>query len=266
MLEWIAETTLVAAGLAVVALLTGRLHSIGPTVRHLLWLVVLLKLLTPPVVSWPWATRSQTLDWPVSLSQIATGTSGQRLDDSEQRHVHPGRTEPRSGGVILRDLEPVRPTTGAGLVHVPTNRPASTIRTIRGHDDGVAPNSATTSTRDNREVRCRRLVGPFVCCWPSYRRFALFAFAIGSERPFRPPTSSSTKPAGSVTGSEYRYRNYSWFPTFVCPLLWVPGQAPASRLSRHALSRLSTPAMAGILTHEPAHIRRGDLWGVSPWN
>ncbi len=69
MLEWIAETTLVAAALAIVALLTGRVRSIGPTVRHMLWLVVLIKLLTPPVVSWPWATRSQTLNWPVSLSQ-----------------------------------------------------------------------------------------------------------------------------------------------------------------------------------------------------
>ena len=51
MLGWIVETTLVATGLAVVAALAGRLRSIGPTARHLLWLVVLVKLVTPPLVS-----------------------------------------------------------------------------------------------------------------------------------------------------------------------------------------------------------------------
>ena len=48
MLWWFAETTFVAALLACVAALAGRLRAIGPSARHLLWLVVLIKLMTPP--------------------------------------------------------------------------------------------------------------------------------------------------------------------------------------------------------------------------
>ncbi len=62
MLGWFAETTLVASGLAVVAALASRLRPIGPTARHALWLVVLIKLMTPPLVSWPWAGHWGNLD------------------------------------------------------------------------------------------------------------------------------------------------------------------------------------------------------------
>ena len=55
MLWWFAETTLVAVVLACVAALCGRLPRIGPTARHVLWLVVLIKLVTPPVVQSPWS-------------------------------------------------------------------------------------------------------------------------------------------------------------------------------------------------------------------
>jgi hypothetical protein len=55
MLVWLTETTLIAAVLAVVAALAGRWHRLGPGARHALWLVVMLKLVTPPVLSWPWA-------------------------------------------------------------------------------------------------------------------------------------------------------------------------------------------------------------------
>ncbi len=59
MLIWFAETTLVAAVLALVAAGVDRLRPIGPTARHLLWLAVLVKLMTPPLVPWPWAVH-----WP----------------------------------------------------------------------------------------------------------------------------------------------------------------------------------------------------------
>jgi len=47
MLEWFAETTIVAGVLALVAVVVSRLRAIGPSVRHALWLVVLIKLVTP---------------------------------------------------------------------------------------------------------------------------------------------------------------------------------------------------------------------------
>ena len=50
MVGWFVDTMMVASGLAVVAAMASRLRSIGPTARHALWLVVLVRLVTPPLV------------------------------------------------------------------------------------------------------------------------------------------------------------------------------------------------------------------------
>jgi beta-lactamase regulating signal transducer with metallopeptidase domain len=54
MLWWLAQNLVVAALLAAVVAILCRLAHPGPALRHALWLLVLIKLLTPPVVSWPW--------------------------------------------------------------------------------------------------------------------------------------------------------------------------------------------------------------------
>src|SRR5690242_16386556 len=54
MLAWFAQTALIAAVLATAAVLGGRLFRLGPAARHTLWLVVLVKLVAPPVVRCPW--------------------------------------------------------------------------------------------------------------------------------------------------------------------------------------------------------------------
>src|SRR5207249_4071797 len=54
MLWWLVQNTVVAAVLAgFVALICGAARP-RPAVRHALWLVVLMKLMAPPLISWPW--------------------------------------------------------------------------------------------------------------------------------------------------------------------------------------------------------------------
>src|ERR1700722_694102 len=55
MLGWSAQTTLIAMVLAAVAILASRSRRLGPAARHVLWLVVMIKLVAPPVVDWPWS-------------------------------------------------------------------------------------------------------------------------------------------------------------------------------------------------------------------
>jgi beta-lactamase regulating signal transducer with metallopeptidase domain len=55
MLWWLAQNTVMAAALAAGVALLCRLGRFSPVVRHALWLIVLVKLLTPPGVHWPWA-------------------------------------------------------------------------------------------------------------------------------------------------------------------------------------------------------------------
>jgi beta-lactamase regulating signal transducer with metallopeptidase domain len=54
MLWWLAQNAVMAAVLAGVVALVCRVGRLRPAVRHALWLVVLLKLVTPPFVSLPW--------------------------------------------------------------------------------------------------------------------------------------------------------------------------------------------------------------------
>ena len=55
MLEWLLLHTAESTLLAAVVWLLGRRISSRPAVRRALWLVVLAKLLTPPLVHWPWS-------------------------------------------------------------------------------------------------------------------------------------------------------------------------------------------------------------------
>jgi beta-lactamase regulating signal transducer with metallopeptidase domain len=52
MRDWLILHTATVAVLAGAAVLVGR--RLAPAARHLLWLVVLVKLLTPPLLVWPW--------------------------------------------------------------------------------------------------------------------------------------------------------------------------------------------------------------------
>src|SRR5467141_1810017 len=55
MVQWLLVHTAFVALLAALALALGRWRRLPPAAQHLLWLVVLVKLLTPPVLVWPWA-------------------------------------------------------------------------------------------------------------------------------------------------------------------------------------------------------------------
>src|SRR5262249_51656029 len=56
-----------------------------PAARHALWLVVLIKLMTPPLFSWPWPAPWRNLDWPSSIatSQETRDSAGISLDAGE---------------------------------------------------------------------------------------------------------------------------------------------------------------------------------------
>ncbi len=55
LLWWLAQNTIIVALLVPPVLLACWMLRHRPAVQHLLWVVVLLKLVTPPVVVWPWS-------------------------------------------------------------------------------------------------------------------------------------------------------------------------------------------------------------------
>ncbi|HEV3122241.1 MAG TPA: hypothetical protein VGY53_10070, partial [Isosphaeraceae bacterium] len=63
MLWWFAQNTIAIAVMILFVAASCRLFRNRPAVQHVLWVVVLLKFVTPPVVSWPWSLQqvSQSL-------------------------------------------------------------------------------------------------------------------------------------------------------------------------------------------------------------
>ena len=51
---WIFQNLVVTAALALVVAAVCRVGRIGPVARHALWVLVLVKFVTPPLVVWPW--------------------------------------------------------------------------------------------------------------------------------------------------------------------------------------------------------------------
>ena len=55
MLWWVVQNLVITGVLAAAVVLACRTFRPCPALRHALWLLVLIKLVTPPLVTWPWA-------------------------------------------------------------------------------------------------------------------------------------------------------------------------------------------------------------------
>ncbi len=73
-LWWLGQNALVVALLIPVALVACRLFRNRPAVQHAIWLVILVKFVTPPLVAWPWSIGhlpAQTWPTPTSVTDSA---------------------------------------------------------------------------------------------------------------------------------------------------------------------------------------------------
>jgi beta-lactamase regulating signal transducer with metallopeptidase domain len=78
---WILQNLLVTTVLAAVVALVCRFGRVGPVARHAVWVLVLVKFVTPPIVEWPWAVPDvlgvHVADTPLVYQ---SGASGARLE------------------------------------------------------------------------------------------------------------------------------------------------------------------------------------------
>jgi beta-lactamase regulating signal transducer with metallopeptidase domain len=245
MLGWFAETTLVASGLAVVALLAGRLRSIGPTARHALWLVVLIKMMTPPLVSWPWAAPWRDLNWPITSFEEVSAPAGV--------------AKPISLETVARGIEPSPP----------------------GNDDAQGVCGASPLPESELVVSAPPLPAPvlhlllpdattlkrwLVSMWLAVSVILGLGQASRIIRFRRRLCEAVPAPDDLVDEAE----QIGWrlgvpvpeilvVPDLGTPLLWCLGR-PQLLLPGRLVKTLPLDRWRGILTHELAHLRRGDHW------
>ena len=65
---WVFQHLVTTTALALVVLAMCRVFRPGPVARHALWVLVLVKFVTPPIVEWPWALPVPTSRWKLPTS------------------------------------------------------------------------------------------------------------------------------------------------------------------------------------------------------
>jgi beta-lactamase regulating signal transducer with metallopeptidase domain len=88
---WLFQNVVMTTALAATVWVICRATRIGPVARHALWLLVLVKFVTPPLVAWPWAAPDPlglaALDIRVERPLETAVTTGEDLATAET----PGR-------------------------------------------------------------------------------------------------------------------------------------------------------------------------------
>ncbi len=114
MTAWLAQHLIITVMLTIVVAVLCRLLRFRPAVCHALWLLVLLKLVTPPVVAWPW-TIAQLVD---GLQHISAERSASFQTEASDTNA------PTATARLLRlignddapstqgQLNPIRPSDG----------------------------------------------------------------------------------------------------------------------------------------------------------
>lgn len=244
-----------AAPLAVAAWLAGRFLR-RPAITHGLWVLVLLKLVTPPLGLVPVARIEATPavappvaaveQWAPSAVDVAARLPDQpvHFDFAPRREIVPERVEPPARAiapVVAPVAAPVRPVAAVA----PELPPAESWWTIAAAWAFPAVASVW-------------ILGAVVF----WLRTARAAWRF--ERLLRQTPQAPAEIRGLVErlAGEWNVRapRVAMAQSVLSPMLWVWGRTATLVLPRVLFERLAADQQAMLLVHELAHWKRGDHW------
>ena len=236
------QNVAIAAVLAAVVSLVCRLRAIGPVARHALWLVVLLKLLTPPIV---------VLESPWAFPSIASSRGDTRLT-TEQAPPSRFVASPSARGV---DASPDA-----------DGRRASASDEYFPAGSSAAPSSAVTS--GFALFAGLDALWWLAAIWTAGALVVLSVETIRAIRMARRISAGSEVPSALVAAVDEVRRRLALAPVRVVmlpvirsPLVWCANpQRPVLLWPAQLPGDLSTSCTGGLITHELAHIKRRDHW------
>ncbi len=248
LLAWAVEATVIAAALAVVAALLGRsrLLATRPATRHALWLLVLVKLATPPLLAWPWSVPRPSLAGVVVPAAVESSILAPRLRISTPPPL-PDRSP--TGVAASRPVAAAAPADPSssrdGPLVAAAERPAR-----RRHELAMMPSwrawvalvwvggGLILAARHTRRIlRFRRCLDDVA---PAPGWLLAEAGEIGRRLGVGVPPVRVVRRLGT-------------------PVLWCLGR-PTLLVPERMLSTLARDGWPAILAHELAHLRRGDPW------
>lgn len=190
MFPWFISNTLAAAGLALVVFLMCRFGRFRPAVQHALWLVVLVKLLTPAWLAWPWSP------WDLFDHPVAVETASPPMDELVVDAATPAPTPAEARLTLPTPSETVpphepklatasrrTPVMACGPLSRPTRAsklpmPANSFESLHRPSPGCRCSHAGSGRRRTGSPWRPCTYGPWElpsCCW--FKRLRPFAFA-----------------------------------------------------------------------------------------
>lgn len=233
------SNAVVASLLAVLALVVGAVCR-RPAVVHGLWLLVLLKLVTPPLVHVP-------VPWPVPADLAPSAAS------PDAGPTKPAADSPAT--VEEPDPEPF-PPPGEG-----TEGPLPEVRVSVEPPEAEAPEpAAAPSSFARTEVLALIWVlgsaGWFLLAgW----RVARFQRLLRHARPAPPPLRHRVARLARRLGLA-ECPGVWLVPGRVAPMLWAVGGPPRLLVPADLLRQVGPEQQDTLLLHELAHLRRHDHW------
>ena len=268
---WLAQQTATTALLMLVAILICRLLPRRPALHHALWTVVLLKLLMPPFVAWPWSASEV---WRLMPVQLASAVSlGQQTEDGdiENSPLEPADAQPDAGVSLAgaagqlneHGSEVDQPELGAVDPVVRANE--SGYRAIERSSPPVPPVS-NLGQPEIRQSWTSLLELGFAAAW----LLGAIVVAVRQTRQIWIHWSLVSRASAPPEHLTHEVRQVAGLmgvrpvPALVAdgigsPFVWCLGRLkmvwPAHLANQADLARLR-----GVIAHELAHVRRRDHW------
>jgi beta-lactamase regulating signal transducer with metallopeptidase domain len=259
-LWWLGQNTITVALLIPLVLVACRLCRNRPAVQHVLWLVVLLKFVTPPIVAWPWTAQEiQETLWPAPIASTEVAD----LPTEKPLSINHPEPDPVTPPVIddrpperKVAVEPVRPADV-----LPLERPAQETP-VEQAEITPTPVAPVPDRGSLTEVVVRLTLGVWlggavVCLLCQVRRIARHAALVRRSLPAPEPLMAEI----AITAKRLGIRP----PRAVLaggipsPFMWCLGRLrliwPEAMSSEAEIDR-----SRGVIAHELAHVRRGDHW------
>ncbi len=273
MFGWIAETTLIAAALAAVALVMGRSRRVSAEARHALWVVVLVKFLLPPVIAWPALDRkadspvvagSEVVLPPVALAVVARHDADPVPPDAVEPIL--GHSEP----VLASDLDPITPPEPIPAAPTPPVGLESPRTPVLERASDPIPRVAEDRRPDppatalvaaglwSRLILAGWLLGSVVVAGRGLVRVGRFRRVLSQGQ------SAPSWLVAEVSAVAARFGVKSPRTLVVAgvaaPLLWCLGRP--CLVVPEGWDQLTPAARSALIAHELAHLSRRDHWVV----
>ena len=227
--EIIASNAVVATILAVIAMLLGRIWKNAAAV-HVLWVVVLLKLFTPPLV---------ITELPFAIAVLPSAATAVSQETTLNSSAHEESVQ----------TAPVAVTNSRGAIAAGNHE--SMLSNRQAETAGHKPWSLSTM------VAAIWICG--ACCTAAVYAVRIRRFASVMRDLEAAPAAVHRMATQLSSRLGLRHvPDVLMSSRALPPLVWSIGLCPRVILPSELFARLSTEAQATILAHELVHIRRGD--------